>query len=166
MSPPPRRERLKIANLVGHGADAESMLAQSLGLPEQTVSSMLRRLDARAVSLDARPADGSHGSIGDFLAAPDRSQEETIAASEVHGRVRDAVRSAVLELDARERYIVDKRLMADAEDELSLAEIGRKLGVSRERARQLEVRAKRKLKSRIKDISRRSGNWLPLETAA
>jgi RNA polymerase sigma-32 factor len=76
------------------------------------------------------------------------------------------VKSALSELDDRERYIVEKRLMADREDELSLAEIGRQLGVSRERARQLEVRAKRKLKSRIQDISRRSGNWLSLDSAA
>jgi len=41
--------------------------------------------------------------------------------------------------------------MADAEDALSLAEIGRRLGVSRERARQLEDRAKRKLRSRISE---------------
>jgi RNA polymerase sigma-32 factor len=39
--------------------------------------------------------------------------------------------------------------MADAEDELSLAQIGRNLGVSRERARQLEERVKRKLRAKI-----------------
>jgi len=161
-----RRERVKIANLVGEGAHADTMLAQSLGMPEATVTAMLRRLDARDVSLDAKPVDGSHASLGDLLAAPERDQEETVGASEVGAHVRAAVRSALLDLDERERYIVEKRLMADSEDELSLAEIGRKLGVSRERARQLEVRAKRKLKTRIKDLSRRSGNWLSLDSAA
>jgi RNA polymerase sigma-32 factor len=39
-----------------------------------------------------------------------------------------------------------------AEDELSLAEIGRRLGVSRERARQLEVRAKKKLRKSLADL--------------
>jgi RNA polymerase sigma-32 factor len=161
-----RRERVKIANLVGEGQEAEDMLAQSLGLPTATVSAMLRRLDARDVSLDAKPVDGSNTSLGDLLVTPGSSQEEFVAASELEVQRRVAVKSALSELDDRERYIVEKRLMADREDELSLAEIGRQLGVSRERARQLEVRAKRKLKSRIQDISRRSGNWLSLDSAA
>lgn len=161
-----RRERVKIANLVGEGEQAESMLAQSLGLPQATVSAMLRRLDARDVSLDSKPVDGSNTSLGDLLITPGSSQEETVADSEVDARRRVAVKDALSELDERERYIVEKRLMADREDELSLAEIGRQLGVSRERARQLEVRAKRKLKSKIQDLSRRSGNWLSFDSAA
>ena len=85
--------------------------------------------------------------------------------SEVGGYVREAVRTALTGLDERERYIVENRLMADSEDEMSLADIGRRLGVSRERARQLEARAKKKLKSRISELSRGSG-WLDLHEAA
>ncbi len=59
------------------------------------------------------------------------------------------MREAIKELDPRERYIVEARIMADAPDELSLAEIGRRLGVSRERARQLEVRARAKLRKSL-----------------
>jgi RNA polymerase sigma-32 factor len=59
------------------------------------------------------------------------------------------VREAVETLDPRERFIVEVRVMADGADELSLAEIGRRLGVSRERARQLEVRAKEKLRRHL-----------------
>jgi len=72
----------------------------------------------------------------------------------------------MLELDERERYIAENRLMADHEEELSLAEIGRRLGVSRERARQLEVRTKRKLRRRIEELARRSGDPLSLDSAA
>jgi RNA polymerase sigma-32 factor len=75
------------------------------------------------------------------------------------------VRDSLKHLVKRERYIVEKRLMADREDELSLAEIGRRLGVSRERARQLEARARRKLKGRITQISEASGVALDLDAA-
>jgi RNA polymerase sigma-32 factor len=161
-----RRERVKIANLVGEGSDADTMLAQAMGLPEATVQAMVRRLDARDVSLDTKPFDGSSTSLSDLLASTDRSQEETLAATERDDQVRSAVQSAMADLDDRERYIAEKRLMADHDDELSLAEIGRRLGVSRERARQLEVRTKRKLRRRIEELSRRGGDALSLDSAA
>ena len=161
-----RRERVRIANLVGEGGEADSMLAQAMGLPAATVQAMVRRLDARDVSLDSKPFDDSSASLADLLASGDRSQEETLAASERDDQVRSAVQSAMLELDERERYIAEKRLMADHEEELSLAEIGRRLGVSRERARQLEVRTKRKLRRRIEELARRSGDPLSLDSAA
>ena len=75
------------------------------------------------------------------------------------------MRDSLKHLDKRERYIVEKRLMADREDELSLAEIGRRLGVSRERARQLEARARRKLKGHISQISEAAGVTLDLHAA-
>ena len=59
------------------------------------------------------------------------------------------MREAVEKLDPRERFIVEVRMMADGQDELSLAEIGRRLGVSRERARQLEARAKQKIRRHL-----------------
>jgi RNA polymerase sigma-32 factor len=161
-----RRERVKIANLVGDGAQADTMLAQAMGLPEATVQAMVRRLDARDVSLDTKPFDDSSTSLGDLLAAPDRSQEEALAATERDDQVRVAVQSAMADLDERERYIAEKRLMADRDDELSLAEIGRRLGVSRERARQLEVRTKRKLRRRIEELSRRTGDGFSFDSAA
>ena len=161
-----RRERVRIANLVGEGGEADTMLAQAMGLPEATVQAMVRRLDARDVSLDSKPFDDSSASLADLLASGDRSQEETLAASERDDQVRAAVQSAMQELDERERYIAENRLMADHEEELSLAEIGRRLGVSRERARQLEVRTKRKLRRRIEELARRSGDPLSLDSAA
>jgi RNA polymerase sigma-32 factor len=161
-----RRERVRIANLVGEGSDADTMLAEAMGLPEATVQAMVRRLDARDVSLDTKPFDDSSTSLGDLLASTDRSQEETLAATERDDQVRSAVQSAMADLDERERYIAEMRLMADRDDELSLAEIGRRLGVSRERARQLEVRTKRKLRRRIEELSRRSGDALSLDSAA
>lgn len=103
--------------------------------------------------------------LADTLVAAGWNQEECLAHSESDDFAREAVNDALIGLDQRERYIVEKRLMADNEDELSQAEIGRQFGVSRERARQLEVRAKKKLKTRIIELSRANG-WLDVHDAA
>jgi RNA polymerase sigma-32 factor len=162
-----RRERVRINNLVGEGEHADKLLDEKLDVPEPKLQSMLRRLEARDISLDARVFDDSNTKLVDTLVSEERDQEDLAAASETGGLMRDAVRNALAGLDKRERYIVEKRLMADAEDELSLAEIGRRLGVSRERARQLEARAKRKLRTRITELERASGGaWLDLDSAA
>jgi len=147
-----RRERVRITNLVGDGDEADELLAKSLELPKAKVVSMVRRLEARDVSLDAKLFDDSGATLGDTLVSADTSQEVRMGNEEVSGRLREAVKEAIADLDQRERYIVENRLMADGEEELSLAEIGRRLGVSRERARQLEARAKRKIKSRMGDL--------------
>jgi RNA polymerase sigma-32 factor len=155
-----RRERVRISNLVGDGDHADELLAERMNLPLVKVTSMVRRLEARDISLDTRPHADSTATLLDSLAGTESNQEEQVSAIEVGDRMRDVVRDAMGVLDQRERYIVEKRLMADAEDELSLAEIGRQLGVSRERARQLEARAKRKLRSRIAELSPLAGNYL------
>ncbi len=156
-----RRERVRVTNLVGEGPEADRLLAERFNLPTEQISAMLRRLESRDVSLDSNVFEDSAVRMVDTLVSPDRDSEEVASAGEVGDIVRDTVRDAVRGLDERERYIVENRLMADHEDELSLAEIGRRLGVSRERARQLEARAKRKLKSRITELSHASGNdWL------
>jgi RNA polymerase sigma-32 factor len=154
-----RRERVKITNLVGEGDQADELLAKAMDLPKAKVVSMVRRLESHDVSLDSKLYEDSGTTLADTLLAADASQEDALGASEVDTRLRDAVRTAISALDKRELYIVEKRLMADAEEELSLAEIGRRLGVSRERARQLEARAKRKLKSRIGDLQAVREMW-------
>jgi len=160
-----RREKVRVLNLVGDGAAADELLAERLGLTLEQVQSMLRRLEARDVSLDAKVYEDSGTSVVDTLVSPAEDQEQTLAASGVQEKLKDAVREAVDELDDRERYIVENRLMADPEDELSLAELGRRLGVSRERARQLEARAKKKLRGRLQSVSKDSA-WQSTAHAA
>ena len=159
-----RRERVRIANAMGEGEQAEELLAKALALPQAKVAAMVRCLDARDVSLDTQ-GPGESSVLSDKLVGHDANPEEDLITSEVEEYSRAAVRIALAVLDARERYIVEKRLMADSEEELSLAEIGRQLGVSRERARQLEERAKKKLRGKIAEFSRESG-WLDVYDAA
>jgi RNA polymerase sigma-32 factor len=143
-----RRERVRAVNLVGEGEAADRLVAERVGVTPDELRSMVQRLEARDVSLDVKVIDESPVRLVDLLPAPD-DQERSLLEEQVGGSMRSAVERAMLELDPRERYIAEHRLMADPAEELSLAEIGRSLGVSRERARQLEARTKRKLRSRI-----------------
>lgn len=163
-----RRERVRITNLVGEGDHADELLAKEFNVSKAQITSMMRRLESRDVSLDAKVFDDAVTSMVDTLVSPDASQEENFASDERSVQLKGVVREAVETLDERERYIVEQRLMADREEALSLAEIGRRLGVSRERARQLEARAKRKLKTRLVELHRREGgDWLDeIESAA
>ena len=162
-----RREKVRISNLVGEGEQADEMLAERFNVSREQIVAMVRRLEARDVSLDAKVFDDAVTSLVDTLASTDMDQEEIYANSQDNHRVSDVVNTALLVLDKRERYIVEHRLMADSEEEVSLAEIGRRLGVSRERARQLEARAKRKLKQKIFELSgTMSLEGLSLESAA
>lgn len=147
-----RRERVRLANLVGDREEAEEMLAASMKVSRTQLTSMLRRLEARDVSLDGKAYDDSATTLVDTLVSPDGNQESELSHSQTSEQLTRAVHGAVEKLDPRERYIVESRLMADYEDKLSLAEIGRSLGVSRERARQLESRAMSKLRSQLANM--------------
>jgi RNA polymerase sigma-32 factor len=142
-----RRERARVSNLFTDETEAQEELAKRLEVPVAQLRSMLERLDTRDVSLDGQMFDGSSARLIDTLVAQDDDQETSLGDGESRDHRAEAVRLAVVKLDERERFIVERRMMADRDDELSLAEIGRRLGVSRERARQLEVRAKGKLRA-------------------
>jgi RNA polymerase sigma-32 factor len=148
-----RREKVRITNLVGEGEQAEEMLAERFNTSRDHIVELMGRLEARDVSLDSKVFDDSAVSLVDTLVSSNVNQEEVFARAQQDSQVNPIVHAALDTLDRRERYIVEHRLMADDEEILSLAELGRRLGVSRERARQLESRAKRKLKQRISEHS-------------
>ncbi len=162
-----RRERVKLANLIGDAAEAEALLAERLQVTQPQLTAMLRRLEARDVSLDAKVFDDTATALVDTLAAQGSDQEAELSRNQVQEHLEVAVRSAVEQLDPRERYIVEQRLMADPEERLSLADIGRTLGVSRERARQLESRAKNKLRAQLLAMPKEAiPEWLGSELIA
>jgi len=162
-----RRERARILSQVGEGEQAMRMLAEKFGLTPEELEHMLRRLDARDVSLDAPVGEDAAARLVDLLPSTEPNQEDIAARAEVRAQASEAVRSALKRLDPRERYIVEQRLTVDTEDELTLAEIARRLGVSRERARQLEARAKKKLRVQILELEKESGrDFLELGSAA
>jgi RNA polymerase sigma-32 factor len=142
-----RRERALVASYLGSGQGANDAVAARIGVTPSAFADMASRLDARDLSLDTPIAEGS-GNWGEALAAPD-DQERDISEREVERSLATAIALATHRLDARERCIVEQRLMAHPEDEATLADLGRQLGVSSERARQLEQRTMSKLRSNI-----------------
>jgi RNA polymerase sigma-32 factor len=162
-----RRERVRLANLIGDEDAAEQQLAEKMNVSRGQLSSMMRRLESRDVSLDAKVYDDTSTTLLDTLVSGEVSQEQWLDSGRTQRRLKTVVEAAVSKLDSRERFIVEKRLMADAEEQLSLAEIGRLLGVSRERARQLESRAKGKLRGQLESMPEQARpNWLTPEQFA
>jgi RNA polymerase sigma-32 factor len=145
-----RRERAKVANIAQDLDERYALLAKKFDTTPEKMEEMLRRLDARDVSLDGTVYSDSGMTLLDTLESGTLDAETELASSEHEGVVKTRLASALAELDKRERYIVEQRYMG--EEEVSLAAIGRTLGVSRERARQLEARAKEKLRARLGDM--------------
>lgn len=144
-----RRERARISTLLGQGEEADLTLARALGVTVDQVRAMVRQLEARDVSLDAGAFDDPRASLLERLASPEPTSEEVVSRAEERERLQATLDEAMEHLGERERFIVRRRLLAEDEDELSLVEMGKHLGISRERARQLEVRAKRKLRASL-----------------
>lgn len=142
-----RRERAKVANLVDDPDQRDEILAAKFNVSKQSMQEMTRRLDARDVSLDAQAFNDSTATLIDTLAGDLPAQDDQYLEAERGAAVHELLSGALDGLDRRERYIVERRIMS--EDEMSLADIGRELGVSRERARQLEARAKKKLQKQL-----------------
>ncbi len=148
-----RREKARVVNLVGEGDAAHDILAERFNAPRTQIVEMLQRLETRDFSLDSYSSGGDIAAPIDSMVAPDCDQQQAYESCEGKKQTQELVGLALRALDSRERYVVENRQMTDAEDELSLAEIGRRLGVSRERARQLETRALSKLRRRIAELS-------------
>jgi len=130
---------------------SRDIVAKVLHVRDEDVREMDARLRARDTSLDAPLRDDTQTTALDLLTSDD-NQEDQVSQAEERSLVRDEVRSAMSSLNDKERYIVEKRLMTD--DPLTLQEIGDHYRISRERARQLEERAKKKIRSALVNFSR------------
>jgi RNA polymerase sigma-32 factor len=161
-----RREKARIAAATNDTEEATRLLADRFGTTPEKIAVLAQRLEQRDVSVDVKAHDEGTATVLDTMASHDPSQEERYLAHERASALGTKVRNAVAELDPRERYIVEVRIMAEAQDELSLAEIGRRLGVSRERARQIEARAKAKLRRRLEEDAEAYGGFLGESEAA
>jgi RNA polymerase sigma-32 factor len=129
--------------------DQVKLIAKQLGVTETDVIDMNRRLGGDA-SLNATiREDVDSGEWQDWLMDESPDQETTLAASEEFDNRRKALADALGVLDGRDRRIFERRRLAG--DPITLAELAHEFGVSRERVRQLEVRAFEKVQKAVKN---------------
>jgi RNA polymerase sigma-32 factor len=131
--------------------DQVKLIAQRLGVTEQDVVEMNRRLGGD-VSLNAQMRDDADsGEWQDWLVDEDSDQESRFAESEESDNRKKALASALAALNDRERRIFEARRLA--EDPSTLEDLASEFGVSRERVRQIGVRAFEKVQKSVRSAS-------------
>jgi RNA polymerase sigma-32 factor len=126
-----------------------SHIATQLGVLNEEVISMNRRLSGPDASLNAPLRVDGEGEWQDWLADDNAvSQETQLADSEEHGIRMSLLQSAMTELNDRERHILTERRLKD--EPTTLEDLASHYGVSRERVRQIEVLAFEKLQKSMK----------------
>jgi RNA polymerase sigma-32 factor len=129
--------------------DQVKLIAKRLGVTEQDVIDMNRRLGSDA-SLNAPiREDGDSGERQDWLVDESPDQETTLAARDEFDNRRKALSDALGVLNGRDRRIFEGLRLA--EDPITLAELADEFGVSRERVRQIQVRAFEKVQNAVKN---------------
>jgi RNA polymerase sigma-32 factor len=127
--------------------DQVKLIATRLGVTEQDVVDMNRRLGGDA-SLNAPLREEGEGEWQDWLVDNSASQEQVLVAEQEGQNRLAALREALSVLNPRERRIFEARRLAD--DPITLEELSTEFGVSRERVRQIEVRAFEKIQEAVK----------------
>src|SRR6202047_520444 len=128
--------------------DQVKLIAKRLGVTEQDVIDMKRRLGGDASLNAPTREDGDSGEWMDWLVDDSINQESRLAESEQSDNRHKALGEALTVLNDRERRIFEARRVGD--DPITLAELAGAVGVSRERVRQIEVRAFEKVQKAVK----------------
>lgn len=124
-------------------------LAQKLNVSDKAVIEMDQRMGGKDLSLDAEIKSDNDMSHLDFLADSGVNQEDLLTKSQEAEIVKDGMSDALETLKDRERYIIEQRVLSDSPK--TLDELGTKYNISRERVRQIESAALKKIKSVLQE---------------
>ena len=125
-----------------------TLIAENLNVPEQDVISMNQRMSSRDHSLNAPLRIDGEGEWQDWLVDKRQDQEEVLAEDQERKQRQQLLAQAMETLNERERHILTQRRLID--DAKTLEELSQEYGVSRERVRQIEVRAFEKLQKSMR----------------
>lgn len=153
-----RKTRRELAQQDGNDPTAAE-LALALGVEESDVNEMSVRMAGRDFFLDTQvDADGGKTTHLDLLASNAQSQEEDLGAEQERVQLQELAGEAIAKLTEKERFVLEKRVMSD--DPQTLQEIGDFFKISRERVRQIEGNALRKVKKFLGEKKIRSSSEL------
>jgi RNA polymerase sigma-32 factor len=133
--------------------DQVKEISRRLGVPEEDVISMNRRLSGDA-SLNAPVRAESEGEWQDWLVDDSETQEDTLVENEEKKLRLDLLTEALDKLTDRERRVFAARRMQ--EEPATLEDLSQEFGVSRERIRQIEVRAFEKVQKAVKNSAQKA----------
>jgi RNA polymerase sigma-32 factor len=137
------------------GPEGRANIARILGVGVSDVEAMEARLVSSDQSLNVPVGESGEDEWQDFI-ADTRAQPDELVAEAHDARVRSAWLSEALEgLSARERQIIRERRLR--EEAVTLEELGKELGISKERVRQIEHKAMEKLKASMRRTMERDG---------
>lgn len=140
-----RSEKAKLEARYGNDREAvNGKLAYLFNASPEEIEAQTARLSGPDASLDAPRSEEDEGSAVVDLVGEERAADEGLIADEQAEAVRSVLQREWESLDARERLIVKERLMSD--EEQTLQALGDKVGLTRERMRQLEAKLKTRLK--------------------
>ena len=141
-----RRMRAKHAREVDGWLDPEAKgkIANELRVKVRDVNVMEMRLAASDQSLNATVGENSEDQWQDFLPADGPSPEDIVVEARDYETRRDWLAGAMEELSPREQTIINERRLR--EDTVTLEQLGKRLGISKERVRQIEHKALQKLR--------------------
>ena len=122
-------------------------IAETLGVKAHEIEEMDMRMSNRDLSLDAAVSEDGDSTHMDFLVYEGEDQEESLIRKEEKDLVQQNIAGALSTLSEKEIFIIKHRVMADVP--LTLQEIGDKYNITRERARQIEKQALKKLRLSI-----------------
>lgn len=140
-----RTERRALRSFRRTGVDSVEALAESSGMPLARCQKLWPLLSQGDVSLDATWDDQSPAI--DRIPTATESPEDAVAREDEIRGVREVLDVALAQLGDRERRIIEARMLSD--EPITLEELGREMGVSKERVRQLEERARSRLRTAL-----------------
>lgn len=135
--------------------DQVEEISTKLGVSETEVINMNRRLSGPDASLNVQVGEEGGGEWQDWLASDDESAETTLGQSEEYDARMVLLNTAMAKLNEREQKIIRERRLK--ENPTTLEDLADEFGVSRERIRQIEVRAFEKLQEAMKALAIEKG---------